>query len=468
MIVRKGDIIELWVERMAFGGKGVARLDGFVIFVHGGVPGDRLLAKIIKKRKGHAEAHIFELIHPSEDRIQAPCPYSDFCGGCQWQYIKYKRQLQYKMEHVKEAMERIGSLKNIHIHNTIPSTKIFEYRNKMEFSFSDRKWILPARYNREENRQGFGLGLHIPGTFHKVIDIEKCLLQKEKGNFILQEIRKYVRDSRIPVYGLKSHEGFWRFVTLRHSRATDKWMVNLVTTCEKPDIVKPLAKKLCQEITDISTVTNNINSGKANIAFGETENILMGKGFIIDRIGPFKFQISPNSFFQTNTQTAEILYEKVFDFAELKGNEIILDLYSGTGTIPIYLSRMAKEIIGIEIVESAISDAHRNCEINGIQNCKFIHGDIRDRLTSLKLIPDVLIIDPPRAGMHKDIVATILEMGIEKVIYISCNPSTLARDICLLSKSYVVTEIQPIDMFPHTYHIESVAKLKKRTGNNEK
>jgi len=463
MMLRKGDTVELSIDKVAYGGQGIARLNGLVIFVRGAIPGDRIMARAVKKRKDYAEARMTSLLEPSSDRIQAPCPYSGYCGGCQWQSLMYERQLEYKKEHIKECMARIGSIPEVLVHDVIPSEKRYGYRNKMEFSFSDRRWFLPDEYN-DQNREKdqFGLGLHVPGTFYKVIDVEACLLQNDGGNHILREVKGYVRDCGIPVYGLKSHEGFWRFLTLRYSTAFDEWMVNIITSEERREAVEPLAEALCNRMDNIKTVVNNINTRRAGIAVGEREIVLSGDGFIEDRIGSFRFHISANSFFQTNSSGAEKLYNKVVDYAELKGSEMVLDLYSGTGTIPIFLSSRAKSVVGMEIAESAILDAKRNCRINGVGNCQFVLGDIREKLSTMKLKPDVLVIDPPRAGMHKDVLAGVMELTTERVVYVSCNPATMARDMGEMIQDYELVEIQPVDMFPHTYHIEAVAKLVRR------
>ena len=244
MGIRKGEIVEVRVDNIAFGGQGIARVDGFVLFVRGAIPGDLVKALVVKKKKDYAEAKMTDLLEPSPDRIRPPCPYHGFCGGCQWQHVRYERQLAYKQNHVKEAVSRIGGLSGIPVHEVIPSKKQFAYRNKMEFSFSDRRWLLPEEMETGEKEKGFALGLHVPGTYYKVIDVEACLLQQEKGNEILRCVKKYARDSGIPVYGLKSHQGFWRFLTLRYSNHFDQWMVNLVTSEERPDVLKPLADAL--------------------------------------------------------------------------------------------------------------------------------------------------------------------------------------------------------------------------------
>jgi len=460
--LRKGETVELTIDKMAYGGQGIGRLDQFVIFVRGGVPGDRVKAKIFKKKKAYAEARLIELITPSPDRVAATCPYVGYCGGCQWQHVGYEKQLEFKRYHAQEPIERIGGLKDVSVLPVIPSRNTFAYRNKMEFSFSDRRWYLPDDFDETEMGDAFALGLHVPGAFQKVIDLEGCLLQKETGNRILREVKRYVKDCGVPVYGLKSHQGYWRFLTIRYSTAFDEWMVNVVTSEERPEVIRPLADLLVGKFERIRTVVNNINGRKASIAVGDREIIILGDGYIRDRIGPFTFRISANSFFQTNSLAAEKLYEKVADYAELKGSETVLDLYSGTGTIPIFLASRVRTVTGVEISESATSDAVKNSEENGIDNCRFLCGDIRKRLFEISWRPDLLIIDPPRAGMHKDVLAKTMSLSPERIIYVSCNPSTLARDLALIAQNYELLEIQPVDMFPHTYHIEVVAKLALR------
>lgn len=329
----------------------------------------------------------------------------------------------------------------------------------MEFSCSDQRWLMPEEMADETVTRGFGIGLHVPGTYHKVLDIERCHIQPETGNAILADVRRFIRDSGVPVYGLRSHEGFWRFLMLRHSVAFDQWMVNIVTAQAAREVVQPLADQLMATYPSIVSVVNNITARKAGIAIGESEILLAGNPCIHDKLGPYDFEISANSFFQTNTRGAEKLYGKVREYAQLTGRETVIDLYSGTGTIPIWLSDAAREIIGIEIVESAVADARRNCEKNGITNCRFMTGDIRDCLPALDRRPDVMIIDPPRIGMHKDVIQQVLALAPQRVVYVSCNPATLARDLGLLKEQYDIREVQPVDMFPHTWHIESVALL---------
>ncbi|MEA1901157.1 MAG: 23S rRNA (uracil(1939)-C(5))-methyltransferase RlmD [Thermodesulfobacteriota bacterium] len=460
MTVKKGQELKLEISGLAFGGKGIAHKDGFTVFVDHTVPLDIVIARIIKKKKNFAVARVVEMVDKSPFRINPPCIYSGQCGGCKWQFLKYEKQLDYKRQHVIDSLEHIGMIKGVPVHSTIPSKLIYGYRNKMEFSCSDRRWLMPDEMGMKNTDLNFALGLHVPGTFHKVLDTKKCLLQPALGNNILDDVRTYIKESNVPVYGLRSHIGFWRFVMLRHSAAYDQWMVNIVTAEESSKIVKPLSDLLTAKYPEIVSVINNINTRKAGIAVGEYEILLAGSPFIKEKIALFEFKISANSFFQTNTSGAEILYEKVKEYAGLSGKEYVVDLYSGAGTIAIFLADSAKELTGIEISKSALQDAEANCLYNGISNCRFILGDIKDCLEYVKK-PDVMIIDPPRTGMHKNVVKQILDMAPARIIYVSCNPATMARDLGMIKDNYKVLEVQPLDMFPHTYHIESVARIER-------
>jgi len=459
MKIKKGQLLEFEVSGIAFGGKGIAKINGLTVFVEKAVPMDNVLARIVKKKKQYAEARVDTLIKPSPFRVIPKCMYSGFCGGCKWQFLQYDKQLEYKQQHVVDSIERIGQIHGVPVHPTIPSSEIFEYRNKMEFSCSDRRWLLPDEMDKSDIDKNFALGLHVPGTFYKVLDTRVCLLHPELGNRILDDVRKFIQMSGIPVYGLRSHIGFWRFIMLRHSKAYNQWMVNIVTSKEDQKTVQALADQLVKTYSEIVSVVNNIASRRAGIAVGEYEILLSGQPCIRDKIGKFEFEISANSFFQTNTRGAQRLYETIKKYADLSGEETVVDLYCGTGAIAIFLSGAAKTVIGIEIAESAVNDSMNNCRINGISNCRFVLGDIKEKLAELTATPDVMIIDPPRAGMHKDVVYKILELAPARIVYVSCNPATMARDLGMLKESYRVLEVQPVDMFPHTYHIESVARL---------
>ncbi len=460
--IKKSKTYELEITDLAFGGKGLTKPDGFPVFIDRCIPGDLVFVKIIKKKKSWAEGKLIKILTPSSSRHPGKCRYCNYCGGCKWQELSYDLQLEYKKRHVMESLTHIGRLKDVKVHDVIPSDNIYEYRNKMEFSCSPKRWLMPEELENEEIKKDFGIGLHVPGTFDKVIDIHQCEIMPSLGNQILDEVRNFIKTSNLPAYDLKTHEGFWRFLMLRHSVAFDTWMVNIVTRDKRLDVVSDLSNLLTRKFPRIESLMNNITDSKSGISTGQEEICLSGKDYIKEKLGRFSFKISANSFFQTNTRSCEKLYAKVSEYAGLKGDEIVLDLYSGTGTIPIWLSDQAKMIYGIEIVKSAVVDAKKNADLNGIENCEFLEGDIKDVLPGLKLVPDVMIIDPPRVGMHKDVVGQVLALGPEKIVYVSCNPATLARDLEMLSLKYEVKEIQPVDMFPHTYHIESVALLLKK------
>ena len=456
MTVKKGQTIELEIADVALGGKGLARVEGMVVFVDGAVGGDRVQARIVRRKKQYAEARVLELLRPSVDRVAAPCPYSGFCGGCKWQHLSYKAQLGYKRRQVVEALAHIGGLEQVTVHPALAAEPIFGYRNKMEFSCTDRRWVMPEELDNPEIERGFALGLHVPGTFDRVLDTESCLLMPPLGSTLLAKIRRHLRRSWLPPYGLRSHQGFWRFVMLRHSVARDQWLVNLITASEDAAAVKPLAEALLSDHPEVIGVVNNVTSRPAAIAVGEFERLLAGAAVLADRIGSWEFEISANSFFQTNTRGAERLYRTVFDYAGLDGSQTVLDLYSGIGTIPIFLSPAARRVVGVEILAS-------NCEHNQVTNCHFFQGDIRAVLGGLEERPELVIVDPPRSGMHPEVVGRLLDLAPPRIVYVSCNPATLARDLALLKVAYRVAEVQPVDMFPHTFHIEAVARLERET-----
>ena len=462
MGIKKRGVCELEIIDLAFGGKGLAKPDGFPVFVDRCVPGDRVRVKIVKKKKSWAEAKLIEILSRSPLRQAARCRYADFCGGCKWQQIPYETQLEYKKQHVVQSLAHIGRLSHVPVKEVIPSEKVFEYRNKMEFSCSARRWLMPEELADETVAKDLGIGLHVPGTFDQVIDILHCDIMPEQGNAILGHVREFIRTSGLPAYHLRHHTGFWRYVMLRHSVARDQWMVNIVTRDRNRSVVTRLADSLMDSFDNLASIVNNITDARSGISTGKEEILLHGREVITERLGRFEFDVSANSFFQTNTRACETLYDVVARYCDLTGRETVLDLYSGTGTIPIWLSDRAAGIKGIEIVETAVADARKNAAMNHVDNCEFLSGDIREVLPRLETIPDVMVIDPPRVGMHKDVVARVLGLESETIVYVSCNPATLARDLEMLTPGYEVVEVQPVDMFPHTYHIESVALLKRR------
>jgi 23S rRNA (uracil1939-C5)-methyltransferase len=460
---RKEKILELEIENLAFGGRGIAKLDGFVVFVEGAVPGDFVRAKIVKRKKQFAEAVVIEILRPSQKRIDPECKYFGTCGGCRWQSLDYKDQLEYKTSQVKEAFKHIGLIDSVEVLDALGSPQIFRYRNKMEFSFTDSGWLTPEQLEDKNIIKGSGVGLHVPGVFSKIIDIDKCLIQPEQGDIILDTVRKFMLSSEHKVYDGRKHEGFWRFLMIRHSVAENSFMVNIVTGYENRDEIEALGEELKKNCPYVTSFLNNVSSKKASISQGDYELLIFGDNQITEKIGDHSFSISANSFFQTNTKGAEQLYNVVKEFADLKGDEYVADLYTGTGSIAIHLSGYANEIFGVEIVEEAIKDARKNCEVNNITNCSFSAGDLKDVIQDMNRRPDVLVCDPPRAGMHKTVVEKILELAPEKIVYVSCNPATMARDISMFKEKYDPVRVQPVDMFPHTYHIEAVAELVLRS-----
>jgi len=481
--VKKGEIIELEIEKYAFEGRGIAKVDKgsivpeaidesknkYVIFVDGSYPGDVVKASLTKIKKSYAEARVAEIIKPSELRITARCKYFGTCGGCKQQNLDYTVQTKFKQQQVEEIFTKMGGFKDFEIEEILPSENIFYYRNKMEFSFAEKRWLTIEEIKSDEDiDRDFAVGLHIPRVFDKVLDIDECFLQSELSNKILNFTRAFFKERDTSIYSTKTHEGFLRNLVIKQSHHTDDLMVNLVTSSENKELLNLYTDTILKEIPQITTIINNVNLRKASVAVGDYEKVFCGNGFIHDTIGRYKFRISANSFFQTNSSQAEKLYQTALDFAEMKGDEIVYDLYSGAGTISIYVSCNCKEVYAFESVESAVKDAGANAKLNNVENVNFIAADLyKSFLPLLKEKnlpkPDIVILDPPRSGMHKNTVEDVIKLNPEKLVYVSCNPATQVRDIKLFSESgYKLVKIKPVDMFPHTYHIENVALLIKQ------
>ncbi len=458
--MKRNQELEIEVEKLAFGGQGLARVDNRVIFVEGGLPGDWAIIQIKKIKRNFINARIKRIIKPSPLRIPAACSHFGICGGCKWQNLDYVQQCQFKREQVLESLAHIGKINPEIVHPTIPSPLVFGYRNKMEFSFTDSRWLTPEELSDPEIKKDFALGLHVPGSFDRIMHIEKCWLQDDLMNQILSFSQNFVRDAQLPVFNLKTHQGLLRFLAIRKSFSQNNYMVNIVTFSPALELLVPFARALVGNFPLVVSVVNTINPRFAQIAFGEEEYLLSGKNSISETIGDFEFEISANSFFQTNPLQAVNLYQLVQKFAG-KGNNIIWDLYAGTGTIALFLAKSVQQVIGFELVDSAVKDAYKNAAKNGVKNCEFVSGEIRESLMSRQDQPDIIVCDPPRSGMHGDVVQAIVQKRPQKIIYVSCNPTTMARDIKLMQDYYQVKEVQPVDMFPHTYHIESVALLER-------
>ena len=447
-------------------GNALARVDNLVVFVPMLIPGDIVDIKVIRKRKKYLEGRVVKFHQYSPDRIEPLCIHFGICGGCKWQHLPYNLQLKYKGKQVRDNLIRIGKIDIPEINPIIGSSGIFLYRNKLEYTFSDKRWLTKeevasgAKFEKED-----ALGFHIPGLFDKVLDIEECHLQPDPSNSIRNAVRQYSLENNLQFFDLREQKGFLRNIVIRNS-LDGKVMVIVVFFHDDFEKRNGLLDFIASEFPQVNSLMYVINS-KKNDSLNDQEPILYkGEDHLVEEMDGLKFRIGPKSFYQTNTRQALELYRIVRDFAELTGKEIVYDLYSGTGTIANYISALAGKVIGIEYVDEAVKDAIINSEINGISNTHFFAGDMKDILSEAFFAsngkPDVIITDPPRAGMHEDVIKIIANASPDRIVYVSCNPSTQSRDIQLLSDDYNVERAQPVDMFPHTHHVENVVLLKRR------
>ncbi|MTI88352.1 MAG: 23S rRNA (uracil(1939)-C(5))-methyltransferase RlmD [Balneolaceae bacterium] len=465
MALKKGTIVELEIIDAAFKGKGLAKVDGLAVFVRDTTPGDIVEARIVKKKKNYREAKLLNIITPSPHRIEPTCKHAPVCGGCSWQHIPYSKQLEFKTQQVRDHISRIGGLDESIVLEGIGAERELYYRNKMEYSIGNRRWLTEEEIKSDEfvDDAAFAAGLHAPGRFDKILNIQECHLQREESFQILDFVRSYCIEHNIEAFNTFENEGFMRHVMIRNAHHTNDFMVNLVTYRNEPDTIQALAEALLEEFPIITTIVNNINDQKNPTAVGRYEKVIHGPGYIVDHIGEFSFKIHPNAFFQTHTAQAEKLYEVTRDFADLEDGDIVYDLYCGVGTLSLFMSKPAEKVVGIELVDVAVENARFNAKENGVDNAHFIKGDMKEvfnqSVEQKYGSPDVLITDPPRAGMHPDVVKRLCELKVPKIVYVSCNSSTMARDLKELENVYNVEKVQPVDMFPQTYHIEAVAKL---------
>lgn len=468
--LKKGDLISLDIDDLAFGAKGVARYDDFVCFVERGIPGQKVKARIRKAKKRYAEAYVEEVVEPSPHQVDAPCPYFGVCGGCQLQHLAYEIQVEAKTRQIQEILERLGGFESVEVRPTIPAEKIYGYRNKMEFTFSDRRWLMAED---EGESADFALGLHVPRRYDKVIDLKACLLQSALANSVLCTVRDLVLQTGLAPYNIRTHQGYYRFLVVREGKNTDDLMLNFITSGqageEGDEALDWIVHKLFWKHPEVTSVLHSITDRKAQMALAEAQRLILGPEYITEKIGDLTFEISPDAFFQTNSLQAQHLFDTIVDLAEFEGNETVYDLYCGTGAIGLYIAKHVKQVLGIEVIESAVKDARRNAEINKIENIEFFLADMKDALKDPSLfgeelaVPDVVILDPPRGGTHPKTIKGLLRLGAPKIIYVSCNPAILARDLQMLcEKKYNTAAIQPVDMFPHTGHIETVVVLTKK------
>lgn len=444
-------------------GNAVARVDNLVVFVPMLIPGDVVDIRVIKKRKKYLEGRAIKFHEFSPDRIKPRCRHFGVCGGCKWQHLPYELQLRFKEKQVRDNLTRIGKLELPVIEPIIGSEDIYLYRNKLEYTFSDKRWRTKEEIESEkEFEKEDALGFHIPGLFDKVLNIEECHLQPEPSNSIRNAVREYSLRNSLEFFDLREQKGFLRNIIIRNS-LDGQVMVIMVFFKEDIEKREKLLDFLASEFPQISSLMYIINS-KKNDSLADQEPILYkGVDHIVENMDGLKYRIGAKSFYQTNTKQALNLYRTAKKFAGLTGSEIVYDLYTGTGTIANYVADSSIKVIGVEYVGEAVSDARINSELNRISNTYFVAGDMKDVLSeeffSINGRPDVIITDPPRAGMHEDVVKAISMAAPEKIVYISCNPATQARDIALLSESYDVVGVQPVDMFPHTHHVENVVLL---------
>src|SRR3989475_3910277 len=443
----RGDLLELVGDDLAFGGEGVGRADGYVVFVRGGLPGDRLRVRVTEARGRFGRGVIDTVLSASPDRVEAPCPYFGSCGGCRLQHLAYPAQLAFKEKQVRDCLTRLGGLGAFELRPILPAPEPYGYRNKMEFTVAHDP---PA------------IGLHAAERYDVVLDIERCLLQSESMKALLDEFRRQVHERALSVYDPETERGLLRFVMVREGRHTSETMVNVVGAAPDVETLAPVADALRARVPSTASVVLNVNAKKASVAVGSEEHLLAGRDHIREALGPVTFQVSANSFFQTNTLQAERLFALVESACELDGSETLLDLYSGTGAISLLLARRVRAVYGVELAAAAVADAIRNASANGIDNCTFLAGEVRHVLPALVrqgVRASIVVADPPRAGFHPKALAALAAMAPARLVYVSCNPSTLARDVGDLARhGYRPQWGQPGGMFPQTPPIQAGAR----------
>lgn len=443
-------------------GKGVGRHDELVLFIEKAIPGDVVEVELQRKKKNFAEGRVTSIVKESPYRIEPFCPHFGVCGGCKWQHMSYEAQLKFKQQYVDNALSRIGKVDTSSMEDILGSEQTTYYRNKLEFTFSNKRWltsqdevVTPETLN--------ALGFHVPGRFDKILDIKHCYLQQDPSNDLRNSIKEFAVANGISFYDLRQHEGALRNLIIRTS-STGEIMVIVVFAYPEEGQIEQLMDFVAQKFPAITSLLYIVNQKRNDTIFDQEIYVYKGRDYIFEEMEGLKFKVGPKSFYQTNSKQAYELYKIAREFADLKGDELVYDLYTGAGTIANFVAKYAKEVVGVEYVPSAIEDAKINSEINGITNTKFYAGDMKDVLTAEFVAehgkPDVVITDPPRAGMHADVVNRIVEMEAPKVVYVSCNAATQARDLEMLSAKYEVARIKPVDMFPQTQHVENVVLLK--------
>jgi 23S rRNA (uracil1939-C5)-methyltransferase len=466
-MVSRGDEIELNIESGAFEGNSVARSKGLVYFVPFGVPGDKVLARVTRKKRKFAEATIFEIIEPSPNRIEPRCRYFGICGGCKLQNVEYDIQLDMKRRQVSDLFTRIGRIDEVEVAEVIPSPDEFNYRNKMEFSFGSSRWLTQDEIDSGRILQkGFALGLHIPKRYDKVLDLEECYLQSDSSVGIVNRFRKLALEEGWSAYNSRENSGYLRNLIIRSSRFNNGIAINLVTTRFEEERATMVLDVLTREFTDIVAIDNTVNSTRSPVASSENAIHLLGNGTYREKVGSREFIVGPTCFFQPNPGQAENLFQIIKEFSRLNCDDVLYDIFCGVGAIGLTLSPHVSKVIGIESHPESIYFAQKNIELNHAANCTFLEGDAMEALDDEFFrkhgVPSVMVLDPPRAGLHPKLVDRIIQKGAPRIVYTSCNPATQARDLNLLKSHYQIQVIQPVDMFPQTYHIETVVALERK------
>ena len=459
---RKGQEIELAITTSGFHGKSIARKDGLVFFVSGAVPGDRVRAVVLKRKRNFVEAALTELLEPSEHRIEPRCRHFGTCGGCRWQNLNYQRQLVEKQRHVQDLMARIGGLE-LEVGFPIASPRPYLYRNKMEFSFGTNRWLSSDEIESGlPLDKGFALGLHVPGRFDKLVDLRECFLQSSLSARVVNRVREIARSQGWSAYDSRAHKGFLKNLVLRSSEATGEILAALVTTRSDEGRMDVLGSALADEFKEIVSLVNAVSETRSPVAHGE-EQIIYGSGEITETIRDLSFRISLTSFFQPNTLQAERLYFLIQELLQPRGSELLFDIYSGVGCIGLFMASSVKRVVGFENNPGAVENAQRNARENSVENIEFQVADATEALSqeSLRAFghPDQVVLDPPRPGLNKRLIGRLLEVQPRQILYVSCNPATQARDLAELTSRYQVTAVQPLDMFPQTPHIECAVRL---------
>lgn len=454
------------ITDVAAEGNSIARVDDMVIFIPFGAPGDIADVKIDRKKRSYAEGHIEHLTQPSPIRVEPKCEHFTMCGGCRWQHLPYEFQLRCKQKQVEDALQRIAKIPFPELTPILGSDAIWEYRNKMEYTFSNKKWLtFDQLRSGEEFPERRAAGFHIPGAFDKVLDINKCHLQDDLGNRLRLFVKKFGMEHDYSFYDLREQHGLLRTLMIRIASTGEVMAVMVFGEDDEPKI-QNLLDAVANEFPEITSLLYVINTKVNDTISDQKIHLYRGKEYIEEEMEGLKFRVGPKSFYQTNSRQAYKLYSVARDFAKLTGDELVYDLYTGTGTIACFVAKNARHVIGIEYVPEAIEDAKVNAGINRLGNTEFYAGDMKNVLTSdfidVHGHPDVMIVDPPRAGMHEDVVKVILEAAPKRIVYVSCNPATQARDLALLHEKYDIEAVQPVDMFPHTQHVENVVALTLR------